>query len=137
MDIKTQDRLFNVVRVAIGAGAYCLCAFLAFACCRIGELCSAKGGIYMVGAVLFVGAYFLPVLFAGFVEHKCMRGEDGLRAAMFAVCAVLVLLFGLYAAFIDRSLMEGRDIAAELFLWLELLAVSTVYAVRSARNRTP
>ena len=135
MDIKTQDKLFHIAQVIFGAAIYGLCAFLAFAFCRIGELCSMKGGIYMVGAALFVGSYFLPILFAGFVEHKCWVGKDGLRAWMFAVCAVLVLFLGVYAIFIDRGLIEGRDITAELFLWLELLVVPIVYAVRSARNR--
>lgn len=135
MDTKTQDKLFHIAQVIFGTALYGLCAFLAFAFCGIGELCSMKGGIYMVGAALFVGSYFLPILCAGFVEHKCWVGKDGLRTWMFAVCAVLVLFLGVYAIFIDRGLIEGRDITAELFLWLELLVVPIVYAVRSARNR--
>ena len=135
MDIKTQDKLYLVAQVGIGVVLYGLCAFLAFAFCRVGELCFRTGGIYMVGAALFVVAYFLPVLFAGFFERKYLVGKDSPRAWMFVVCAVAVFLFGLYAALIDDGLIQGRDITAELFLWLVMLAVPIVYAVRSFRRK--
>lgn len=133
MNIKTQDKLFHIAQVVFGAAMYGLSMFLAFAFCRIGELCYRTGGIYMVGAALFIVAYFLPVLFAGFFERKYLVGNDGPRAWMFVVCAVAVFLFGLYAALINNGLIQGRDITAELFLWLVMLAVPIVYAVRSFR----
>ena len=133
MDKKTQDRIYNVARVAFGVAMYGLCAFIALSFCRIGELCFRTGGIYMAGAALFVIAYFLPILFAGFFERKYLTREDRLRAWMFVVCAVAVFLFGAYAVFINSRLIQGGDITAELFLWIEIVAVPIVYAVRSFR----
>lgn len=97
---------------------------------RAAALCIDAGGIYEVGGILGGIAFGLPFLYAWFFEMKYIKEQRTHRVWMFILCALLPVLLALYVVFVDASLLHGRDVTLELFLWLEWLVVPIVYAVR-------